>query len=188
MIDRILMMKNLYGLLILLLLVLGLFGWAPSAQAQTATVVRLDPVYTTVAPNEAFSVDVMVENVENFWAFDVIITYDPDYLVVVSVDWGDFLEVGLTIPGIKIDEPDPGTVRCGMTQQTPAEPQSGSGVLCTINFKAKELEGETNIEITFTELVDGETYLLIPNDPQGSSVQIGSGKTEYMNYLPLVIQ
>lgn len=179
-------MKNCRKLLILIILFMGLFGWTQSVDAQAVTVVRLDPVSSTIGPNEAFFVDVMVENVSDLWAFDVIVTYDPDYLAVVSVEWGDFLEVGIPIP--EIDFETEGLVRWGMTQMSPAEPQSGSGVLCTINFVSKELEGETNLEITFAELVDGETYLLIPNTPQGGSVQIGSEKAEAMNYLPLIVR
>lgn len=171
-----------------MLVVLGLFGWVPGAQAQTGTIVRVDPAFTAVHPNESFSVDVIVENVEDLWAFDVTVTYDPDYLSVSSVEWGDFLTAGLTIPGILIDESYPGTVQCGMSQQTPALAQTSTGVLFTINFSAKEFDAGTTIMLATAELVDGKNYQLITNSLQNGIVQIGQGKTEFMNYLPLVIR
>lgn len=181
-------MKKKCALLILLILAVGLFGWTPGAKAQTGTIVRVDPAFTTVDPNESFSVDVIVENVEDLWAFDVTVTYDPDYLSVSSVEWGDFLTAGLTIPGILIDTPDPGTVQCGMSQLTPALAQTGAGILFTINFSAKEFDSETSITLTTPELVDRINYQLIPNSLQNGTIQIGQGKTEFMNYLPLVIR
>lgn len=181
-------MKKFRSLLILSILLLALFGWVPSTQAQTATVVRLAPAPIAVGPKETFPVDVMVDNVTDLWAFDVIITYDPDYLTVVSVEWGDFLEVGLTIPGIIVDTPIPGTIQCGMSQITPAFPQSGTGVLFTINFAAKELEGETILTIEKADLVNLSLPDLIPVNLQNSIVQIGFEKAEFFNYLPLVVQ
>ena len=177
-------MKKFRRLLILLLLALGLFGWVPGAKAQTGAVVKVDPASIDVDPEQNFSLNVIIENVEDLFAFDVVIDYDPDLLIYMSIELGDFLEEGDLSPTTILY---PGRVQYIFTQTGNVSQKSGTGNLLTINFRAKDVNDSANINIISAELTNKNGDALIACELLNGIVQIGQGKTEFMNYLPLVI-
>jgi hypothetical protein len=172
------------------------FGFAQPAFGQTGTVVRIEPNSVEVDPNEPFTVDVVVENVVDLWAFDVAIEYDDsviefDHSEINYVD--SLLDEGLLSPDIS----EPGRAHCGMTQLTDrSEPKSGSGILCTFVFIAGKSNGETYLEVFANDpgddsstvgLVNGFSYLTISVIEQDGFVQVGEPKGENDTFIPLLL-
>ena len=159
-----------------------LFGFAQPVVAQTGTIVSVNPAYLEVDPGEHFSVDVVVEGVTDLFAFDVAISYDPTVITFDHAEFGDFLDEGFTIPVTQ----EPGTARCLLSQVSPADPKSGSGVLCTFYFVAGDNNAETTLEFSLAELSDKDGLLLSRQTTNGF-VQVGQPKAGTEIYLPLIV-
>lgn len=110
------------------------------------------------SPGNRIEVPVEVRAVEELYAVDIEISYDPDLLAFEDADpdkpgvqpgLGTFLEAGLTLM-FEVDE-EQGLVRFVMTQVNPAEPQSGDGVLLALYFVGLG-EGEAHLSVNFAEL------------------------------------
>jgi len=141
---------------------------------------------SVVGQGEAFTVDIVVDNVQDLAAFDVTLHFNPDHLQVTSLVLGTFMG-----PGIGGNDYDNDTGLINFYHAIfGSEPANGSGILFTIHFTAKMVEADTKVTFdkVLTELVEDETFLLIPFTAQDGSVQIGEGGTEFMNYLPLVMR
>ena len=159
------------------------FGFSQPVYGQTGTTVKITPAFQAVDPGEIFSIDVIVENVTNLWAFDITIEYDAAIIVFDHSEFGDFLDSGMAAPVTS----EPGRISCGMTQVSPAEAKSGSGVLCTLTFIAKEVDGELDLTLFSVELVEDETFALIPTTDLDGLVQVGEPKAGYETFIPLFL-
>jgi len=140
-------------LLALLTLSLGLTGRV-SAQAK-ADVGFFEDV--KVRPGVQFEVPIKVRSVNNLFAIDIEIKFDPTLLQVedsapsiegIQVGLGEFLDAGLML----YNEADnqKGIIRFVMSQVNPSEPKSGDGVIIIIEFLAVA-EGEAKLEISKLE-------------------------------------
>ena len=154
------------------------------AEAQTETVIRVDPQYSAVDPGQAFTVDVRVENVQNLAAFDVTLNFNPRLLKVNDLTMGDFLDLGFW--GSDVDNEN-GLIHFYNAILSHSDPGSGSGVLFTVHFTAKTIVADTRVEIdeVWTELVEDETYQTLPYSAQDGFVQI---VTPNRIFMPLVIR
>lgn len=113
---------------------------------------------------------IYLEDVDNLYALDVSLEFDPEYVEVVDLD--------SETPGINlkavIDEAlgfdasyfafneannTTGTIRFTATQLNPAEPATGSGNVAKIRLRAKSL-GESVIKMTDATLSDRDGYLV----------------------------
>jgi hypothetical protein len=156
-------------------------------------VVSIEPASLEVDPGESFSVDVVVTDVTDLWAFDVEITYDQSVITFDHSEFGDFLDDGMEAPVVS----EPGRAHCGMTQVSDrSELKSGSGILCTFFFIAGEDSGETYLELfayapegssSVVGLVNGISYMTIPVIEEDSFVQVGEPKEGMDVFIPLVL-
>ena len=164
------------------------FGFAQPAFGQTGTVVRVSPDYQEVDPGETFTVAIVVENVVDLWAFDVVIDYNPAIISFEHSEFGDFLEEGMAAPVTS----EPGRISCGMTQITSddsepdPEPKSGSGVLCTLTFVAGTTDGESDLTLNEAILSD-RNGVEIDHLTGDGFVQIGEPKSDSAVYIPLFL-
>ncbi|MBG0771272.1 MAG: hypothetical protein H0S82_06155 [Anaerolineaceae bacterium] len=165
-----------------LFLIILLFGFARPALAQTGTIVSVDPAYLEVDPGEMFSVDVMVTDVVDLFAFDVMVSYDPGIITFDHFDYGDFIDEGIsfTVPH------DPGCVQFVRSQTSSSDPKTGSGTLVTLYFVANQVDGESDIILDLAELSDIDG-VLIPVDSEDGFVQVGQPKEETETFLPLIV-
>ena len=173
------MRKTIFRLALITLAVL-LVAVAPAA-AQTGTVVRVDPAFQQVAPGTTFTLTIQIDDVENLYAYDILLSFPPDKLEAIDAANGDFLQEGFG--GEPIIDNEEGTVWASNSQVYPAEPQSGSGSLLEISFHA--IGGRTDADIVLSAVIlsdiDG---VAIPCSPQHGRVHIGA----YPLYLPLVLR
>ncbi len=180
-------MKKTIKILLFIGLGLLLFALPMAARSQAETIVSVNPLTSNVQPGDSFSVDIWVENVTDLYGFDVTLLFNPAHLQVDSLDLGDFLSSGLG--GEDLDNTT-GIINYYNTQMSPSVPKSGSGTLFTVNFTALTTEVTTSIDIddSLTELVEYDTYQLIPFTAQDGSVVIGAGSSKILLYLPLIVK
>lgn len=164
------------------------FGFTQPAFGQTGTVVRISPDYLELDPGETFSVDIVVENVVDLWAFDVVVDYDPAILSFDHSTFGEFLELGFAAPVTS----EPGRISCGMTQvgspvpELDVAPKSGSGILCTLTFITGKTDGESDLILSDAILSDRNS-VEISHLTENSFVQVGEPKAETNTFIPLVL-
>jgi len=178
-------MKKTINIFLFIGLGILLFALPLTARSQAGTIVRVNPPTTNVQSGHSFSVDIRIENVTDLYGFDVTLHFNPAHLRVDSLQLGSFLSSGL---GDNIFNNTTGIIHFYNSQMSPAGPKSGSGILFTINFTAKTIEAITPLDIdqTLTELVEFDTYQLIPYTAQDGSVVIGEGSSDYLIFLPLI--
>ncbi len=187
-------MRKLFRCVLFLVLLLPLFAAFQPAQAETGTVVRVDPTMLTVNAQQDFSIDIKVEDVENLYGFDVSVQYDPDYLDLNNVELGDFLESGI----LMIDDNDPGIINFINSQLNdpldPVLPKSGSGILFTIHFSSRLLDGQTPLTILEPDNMPllsaspDEEVMEIPCSVEHGTVTIVNVQPEmFITFLPLVM-
>lgn len=178
------MVKTFRRLFLFFCLLLSLCGWPEVARAEAVTVVRVSPTNVDVGLGEKFSVDIVIENVQELYAFDIIIGFDSSYLTVGEVELGDFIDEG-EIPPVVFTSP--GRIQFVFTQTGTATQKTGTGTLITVNFTANGLDSSTEVDILSAELTRKNSVSLIPCDLQGGVVNIGEPKTAYFVFIPFVI-
>ena len=128
-------------------------------------------------PGSRIEVPLTMRNVQDLYAIDVEIQFDPALLSVedanpgqagVQPALGTFLDAGLTLFN-EVDN-QAGTVKFAMSQVNPSEPKSGEGVVLVLYYTALA-EGESDLTVSFVELSDrlGEA---IPVTAVDSSVSV----------------
>jgi hypothetical protein len=138
------------------------------------TVIIIDPAIKVVGPGETFSVDVMIESVNDLGAFQFDLTYDPACVEATDVTLGPFL--GST--GRSVGEVGPifgtGIVTYGAYSlgDTPPGPD-GDGVLATITFQAGMDECSSDLHLQNIAVTDtsGDP---ISNDAKDGEVIVGT--------------
>lgn len=113
--------------------------------ASTATV-GVDDV--TVQVGQEFTAPVWISGVQNLYGADVRLAYDPAMLQGVRVDHGNFLRQPWWVIRQGFSQPGPWCPsQCAwyaLTQLRPATPQSGSGIMVYVTFRALR-PGATNL-------------------------------------------
>lgn len=177
-------MKKLSQLFFIIGIILSLLSVPVMSSAQTSTVVKIDPNSVVVDPGDSFSVDVMVENVQDLYAFDIIVQFDPEVIIVNQITLGSFLVEGIILIQ-EVNNLD-GKVQFAMTQVRPEPAKTGTDTLFTIDFSALEV-GASDLTISQKDLTEHETYLLIPCDQLNGFVQVGPAKANFDIFIPLFI-
>jgi hypothetical protein len=173
------MRKTFFRLALITLAVL-LVAVAPAA-AQTETVVRVDPAFLQVAPDAEFTITIQIDDVENLYAYDILLSFPPDKLEAINAANGDFLQEG--IGGEPQIDNEEGTVWAINSQVNPTEPQSGSGSLLEITFQPLGDRTDADIELSAVMLSDNNGFAILCSLQDGR-VHIGA----YPLYLPLVLR
>jgi len=111
-----------------------------------------------IRPGVQVEVPVEIRDVTDLYAFDVELSFDPEYLEFEDADpnkdgiqagIGTFLDPGMMLTN-QID-PDEGTIHVVMTQINPSEPKSGSGNLLVLYLTGLKT-GQTTLEVSKVEL------------------------------------
>lgn len=164
----------------------GAWSVRGTAQADTA-VMKVEPASQTVDVGDGkFTVDIVIENVDNLAAFEFTVTFDPSILGYVGVKRGPFLDDSggqifcadpiYTSPTLSIPSEDSLRFGCGAVRSSPEDAipgVSGTGVAATITFVPRKA-GTSQLRMGLA----GDSYGLA--DPFGDglpvSVQAGSVK------------
>jgi len=146
-------LAGLAGATVLLLMPLFPAAATPSSQAETALAVDADPsgnTATTLGPidpcvsvdtGDFFSIDLVVNDVEDLIAWQVRFVYDPEMIDLIERDVKLFLAAseGSSVFDFSEGPPDDGdgiNLMAAADTADPASPDSGSGVLARVNLRA----------------------------------------------------
>lgn len=158
-------------------------------KAQSATEFGFFESYQ-VAPGNIIRVPVYVRNVQDLYAVDFSMTFDPKIIQVVDADssmpgiqigLGDFLDPGMLL--FNTANNDKGTVHFVMTQYNPSKPKSGEGVVVLIDFIALAV-GESPLVMTDVTLASGQASKI---EVQGvsSTITVLVGAPTQISTLPV---
>lgn len=160
----------------LAVLVAGAFNIPVAAQG--GTVVRVAPATQTLNVGETREVTIAIENVNNLYGIELVITFDPTIVEVVDanpskagvqVSAGGFLspdfEALNTVANGKIDY--------ALTQIAPNNPVSGSGLLIRITFKGNN--AGTSALMLNTVLLADQNGSAIASASQNGAITVGGG-------------
>jgi hypothetical protein len=110
----------------------------------------------SVQPGDEFPVDIVIEDVEELLAWELYVDFDAETLDVVDRDVKLFLagNEGSNVIDVSSRLPSPPPYRLSAADiSDPPTPDSGSGVLARITFRAKA-PGESTISFARTDLND----------------------------------
>jgi len=133
---------------------LALFLLIATPTKAQATYLRIEPTFQRVYVCEEFTIDIVIEDVDDLWFWGVKVCFNPAVVKCIGVVKGPFLESGGGDPGpfaYHINNID-GFVRPGLTLES-CPSASGSSVLATITFHCLG-PGVTDLHLSDTELVD----------------------------------
>jgi hypothetical protein len=150
--------------------------------------VKIDP-QTASADGLGVSIwlDMVVEDVEDLYAFAVKVRFDPTVLRVRRVVPGDFLDYEHWLITVNKADNEAGLVELAITQTGQTPGQDGSGVLGSIIFEGiSEGTSEVRFEEIDLRAIDWPNTQLIPSVGQPGTVTIGSGW--YWGYLPIIMK
>lgn len=139
-----------------LLILLGLpAGGTPQPSlAQEATSISIDAIPDDVTPasvvtietcasaqeGDTFDIDLIIENVTDLLAWEITVSYNPDVLEVYDSDTEMFQAANEGSQVLDLSEPTPDDdgqyILQSVDAADPASPDSGSGILARLTFKA----------------------------------------------------
>jgi hypothetical protein len=153
------------------------------AKAQSAVPVslRIMPSHQQVDVDELLTVTVEVENVSDLYGADLRLAFAAETLEAVQVIPGEFPDSSQAEWTQETVDNDQGEVVYAIGLQQPSPPSSGSGVVCSIGFRAKA-EGMGMIQISSATLVDSNADPIVISRSDGW-IRVGP---EELIYLPAI--
>lgn len=179
--------KNIIYILTLCML-LSLTSIA-TAQGGSAQVGVLEPAQVPLGAS--IQVPVSVDNVQDLYALDITLKFDPAVLQVEDADpstpgiqlaLGQFLDPGLML--FNSADNEAGTIRFAMSQYSPSEGKSGKGIVFIIRFVGKA-EGETPLTVTELVLSD-KNGVEIPSEGVDATLTVSAGAPTQAATYPVV--
>ena len=135
-----------------------LFPYSNVAAQSSQASIGFEPKKIQVSLDATNEVAIIIQDVKDLYAFDILINYDPSFLEVIDantesaniqISQGSFLESGLVVKNTVDDQA--GTINFVTTQLSPSKAKSGSGNLVIIRLKGKK-EGSTTLLVTDAQL------------------------------------
>lgn len=115
-------------------------------------------------PNTTFDVNITVEQVDNLYAFEFKLKYNPNILNAVKAV-NSFLNKPV-YTGKRVIDNNKGEIWFSITSWTGVEPKTGKGALATITFQVKDI-GRSSLELYNTRLADFDIRLIGHNTIDG---------------------
>lgn len=144
---------------------------------QQGAVMRIEPVESTVAVSESFTVSVMIDNANNLGGLEFEMLYIPTIVMVDSVTMGDFPgSSGRTVfPLGPIIDNGIGKVHFGAGSFGGSPGPNGTGELAIIGLTAQG-EGGSYLDLQDIQVLDISGTPQVATDEDGSVV-VGAGLT-----------
>lgn len=140
-------MKKRKFILVLSLIVVLIIGCqSGTGYAEGDTVFTLSKSAEQVSPNQALNVTLNGTNLKGLYAYEVLITFDPD---VVELEKAESKLEGFFLPP-KVDK---GKMTLAFTKIGKKEGEQGNAVLSTIAFKGKAM-GKSKIKLVSVKALD----------------------------------
>lgn len=171
--------KFFYQGFIFLLILIIIIGYKPVyTQAQTLTVVRINPETVSVEVGGIVDIAVEVVDVQDLYAVDISFSFDPELVEVVDADpnldgvqvaLGTFLDPGFVLRNEADNQA--GTLRFAMTQLNPSTPKSGDGSLIVIKLRGIQLGGPVLLELPDVQMATN-TGIEINSEREDGEVEV----------------
>ena len=183
--------RALYQWTALLSVIILLGGQFSPASAQNSAQVGIFQAYE-IQPGARVEIPIEIRNVQDLYAVDLEIHYDPKILTFEDADpqmdgiqpaLGTFLDAGMVL--YNTVDPEAGIIRFVMTQVNPSEPKSGSGVLIVL-YAVGAAEGESTLEVVRADLSTREG-IAIPSELVENSVKVAASAAE-VQATPIPVQ
>ena len=183
--------RTLYQWIALLSVIILLGGQFSPASAQNSAQVGVFQAYE-IQPGARVEIPIEIRNVQDLYAVDLEIHYDPRILTFEDADpqldgiqpaLGTFLDAGMVL--YNTVDPEAGIIRFVMTQVNPSEPKSGSGVLIVL-YAVGAAEGESTLEVVRADLSTREG-VAIPSELVENSVKVAASAAE-IQATPIPVQ
>ncbi len=139
---------------------------APPLQAQSVAVVRPEPAQLALELGQTATLEIRLENARDLYGIDVGLAFNPAVLEVLDADPN---QAGVQMAPGAFPAPDlvalnaadnaSGTARYVVTQLNPTPPATGSGVVFTVQVRARAA-GQTELAIPLVEMSDRDGMLL----------------------------
>lgn len=145
----------------------------------------------TSAPNTRIEVPLEIHNVQDLFALDLTLKFDPSILQVedadpnqagVQVALGKFLDPGLVL--FNTADNDKGTIHFVMTQVNPSEPKSGSGNLLVIYFQGRK-EGSSDLTFSNIQLSDRNGNAISANEKDAAITVSNDAQKQAATSIPI---
>ncbi len=167
----------LIGCLVLLLSSFSI-GHVSAQETGTWVYISPDPSYIYINGTNQVTVDVMVRDVTNLNAFEIMVEFDPDIVTRIDFEIGDFLTAVYCTNQYVL----PNSLRLVCTQL--AQPgKTGTGSLFRMTFSGV-VEGVTPLSITKAELFTPFGYMMPTGMTNGTLHVVDT--TNFI-YLPLIM-
>src|SRR3990172_7137460 len=175
---------RLFLLGIFLIVFLFVFRGVSFAQTSGGPSIFLSPEVQELKVNEEFTVEVLISSNQKLIGADVLLSFNPDVLEVVSIDDGN------TFSKIPLKAVSEGKIKITAVEEDRGKTFSGEGSLAKIKFKTKDA-GETNLELELTtpEVKDVLSEIKNSNFVVGSPLQRGTASVRraIVKALPFLI-
>jgi hypothetical protein len=159
----------------------GFVVWITSPVAAQGARIWLDPATLDLAPGDAGTLEIRIENVVQLAGAEVHLTFDPALLEVVDADpssegvqiaHGDLLSPDFVVQNAA--DPANGAVDYAIACMRLDKAVSGNGVLARITFRALA-EGETLVTISGALLADAQGQPIAVETDSSAAVISRSG-------------
>ncbi len=156
------------------LLLLALLPFASTHAQAPGAAVRFDPPAAVVELGAEQEIAVLIENVDDLYAFDMRIDYDPAAIAIVDADpgtvgvqisQGAFLDEGLTVLN-QVDE-GAGVISYATTQLNPSASKGGSGTLLLFRVRGLKM-GSSALAFESLQLSDRDGFEIVAGSGPGS--------------------
>lgn len=162
-----------------------------AAESQNA-IVRSDPAQLEVIAGQIATLSVVLSDAQNVYGIDVSATFDPQMVEVVDVNPakdgvqatpGAFPKPDFVARNIADNQA--GTLHYAITQVNPTEPVNGSGVVFSVQFRAKVPSGQGTFTITSVDLTDRDGIALGVQPESGTIRIVPVGQTSPTAPVPI---
>ena len=161
--------KSLVFISFIALLIVSVF-LVGTAAASSGTTISVDPPTIwdpTMGPGTQFTIEIVVDDVENLWAYQIELSFNPDVIHGVSYENGPFLESkggsAEFVPGEGFDNTEGKLALFGAYLDPMVNYAYGSdGVLATVTFEVVGYGKSSILLGDATGLTDAEGKWIIP--------------------------
>lgn len=176
-------------------ILLALWLAASPAVAQTPLLLRVVPAQEQVVAGQTVDVAVEAVDVQELYAFDVTLTFDPTAVEAVDADPnlpGIQLALGMLLdPGFAIvNDADnvAGTAHLAVTQLNPSTPKSGTGSLLVVKLRGKQAGASSGITIVNGQLARPDGSMIVTEPPAGGLLYVVSSRGDAPTTTPMPTQ
>ena len=195
-------LKTIFPMIILLVLI-GTSFYVRPAFSQSATVVKVETSTGSPAIGQPFIVTISIDNVENLYGLEIILSWDSFVLQATMVDTrvgveshaDGVLHESSNSPSIFIGENNllqsQGEYRLVVTSTSPAAPFSGSGNIVKVTFNPISIGSSAlglESQLSDYPLTDLDPSQAINHNTQSSSVTVVAGGNNTPSNTPTTSQ